>query len=108
MTRSGVEHDLRISPFQLNIDNGHHRYVYHFSSQKVLERYADGFEQYMSQTIAGLRARFRMHCHLDISFLATVYYHRVEKRGFYMEVDGIPVTHVDELRYDGVSVYIER
>lgn len=108
MTRSGVEHDLRISPFKYELHNGHYRFVYHFSSQKVLDRYVEGLDQYMSATISGLQARFRMHCFIDISFLATVYYHRMEKRGFYMEIDGMPVTHVDDLRYDGVSVYIER
>ena len=74
---SRVEYDLNNSEYISKV----HDYLYYFSSEFNLNRFNDGYYDFIKDETNKLKARY--HVNIDISdYLALVFYKRIEKRGF--------------------------
>lgn len=100
MTRAGIEHELRKSPYVTQIGYGDSFILtFYFSSLNSKSKFDRGHEKHMADLRESLSSRFKMNFHISSSFADIDYYRRVEGRGFYIEKEG------KGIQYPGIFTY---
>lgn len=101
MTKSGIEHDLTVSPYFDRVYYGGKVYEYYFSSGSGLARFQREKESNRDFIKTSLEQRFKIKFHIGRDFCDMQLYRRIESRGFRVVVDGRNYTCLDEMQYNG-------
>lgn len=105
MTKSGVEHDLIKSPYNILVDypNGN-SIVYYFSSIAGMTKFSEKLESNREFIKESLTNRFKIKFSISYDFCDVSLYRQVETRGYYIEINGVGVEWHAKLVYDGQEV----
>lgn len=101
-TRSGVYHDIKESPYCFTIG----RMKFFFSSRFYLNNFMKRYQLEKDKFNNALNNIYK-HC-FDLSgdYLAWVrLYTQIEKRGFYIQLDGSDITCLENLHFDVIPTY---
>lgn len=80
MTRNGVEYDLPVSPYKVNIGI----FTLHFSSKTYEKKFVAQYEDFKESLEAEMINRYHVKIN-GVEVLAVPYlYSKIEKRGFYI------------------------
>lgn len=106
MTKSGIERDLKITPYylKLNYPNGN-EITYYFSSQLSLDRFDSNLGINRKTLRESLLNRFRIKFKLADDFCDLQLYRRIESRGFRIVINGSEVEWLGRLEYSGQKLY---
>ena len=77
MTRDGVEHDLKISPYKLSLEG----FTFVFSSQFYLNKFQNECLDFIKSLSDKMTSRYKIFTDCTV-FALFVLYMKIEKRGF--------------------------
>lgn len=101
MTKNGVEANLARSPYKATVYYGKRVITYYFSTNQQREKFFDGFEENRTFIKESLENRFKIKCYIADDFCDLNLYRKLERRGFYIEIDGRPIQWAGNLVYNG-------
>lgn len=104
MTKSGVERDLRRSPYTTNIMYGKKNVTFCFSSATCKMRFDEAIETNRKEISESLTARFKIKFHVADEFCDVTLYRKIERRGFLICMEGVEIKWLGELTYNGTEV----
>lgn len=104
MTKSGVEANLKISPYTVNHNYNGKDVVFFFSTATNMDRFQKECDEFFSTTCTSLTNRFRIRFHLPKMFTDVVLYSRIEKRGFHVLIEGAVTKCVNDLQLIGAHL----
>ena len=95
-TRRGVYKDLKHSDYIVEVDP----FVFHFSSEFYRRKFYDLYEEEMDMFNMKYKNMYRGKYALDMATLSLLrLYTLIEKRGFYIKVNGVEVTCPNHLSF---------
>ena len=83
-----VYKDVKDSPYKIGFRFNGHEIVFHFSSLFNQKRFISHVNEYKNNEELKLRNKYQLEIDVKI-YLAIVYYKKIEKRGFFIELDGL-------------------
>jgi hypothetical protein len=102
MTRYGVEHDLKKSPFTYTVQYDNLNEIeYCFSSDSIKTRFIALRNGFYEETEDSLSNRFKMDFRVSKDLTDVNLYRKVESRGFLIFFNGEEITWQRALKYDG-------
>lgn len=101
MTKSGIEHDLSISPYVCIVDYGTKEYKYYFSSVAAMSRFESQMESNRRYIADTLERRFKMGFFISKDFCDVQLYKKIETRGFRINANGREITCLAGMSYNG-------
>lgn len=104
MTKSGVERDFVKSPYIVSLNYGVNEIDYIFSSPYAMEKFKNEYEINRKYIHESLTNRFRMKFYISDDFCDINLYRKIERRGFYIVVNGRAIEWLGNLEYDGQKV----
>lgn len=104
MTKSGVERDLRRSPYVTNLMYGNKNVTFCFSSATCKMRFDEAIESNRKEIRESLTARFKIEFKVANEFCDITLYRKIERRGFLICMEGVEVKWLGELTYNGIEV----
>lgn len=108
MTRSGVEWDLRKSPYATTISyRDDHAISFVFSSATVKARFDEAIEDNRSEIKDSLSNRFRIKFKIADDMCDLSLYRKLERRGFLIYVNGSVVEWLGNVEYNGRQVCLK-
>ena len=97
VTPYGVCYDIVNTPYTVEVDG----LVFHFTTRKHAEKFADGWQARADWVHDGLTRRFKIACE-GLELLAAYQYYRIcEPNAFAVEIDGEVITCPVSLKFDG-------
>lgn len=100
LTRNGICYNLRKSPYRIKLGS---RIVLYFSSELNKTKFLNREKQHRDKINESLTNRFGVLINCDILGFIQLYT-QIEKRGFYMLLDGEEILCKDNLRLDGARL----
>lgn len=89
MTKAGIEHNLKKSPYYTTVNYTDGRVMmFYFSSQNAKNKFDEGRFNHAAQLRESLTARFKMQIIVSNMFADVDFYRRIERRGFYIVKGG--------------------
>lgn len=104
MTKSGVEANLKISPYVVENNYNGKEVIYYFSTEKNMNRFKNEDLTFFVSVCTSLTNRFRIRFHLPKMFTDIVLYSRIERRGFHVIIEGIETKCVSDLKLIGAEL----
>lgn len=102
MTRYGVEHDLKKSPFTYTVKYDNLNEIeYCFSSDSIKTRFIALRNGFYEETEDSLSNRFKMDFRISKDLTDVNLYRKVESRGFLIFFNREEITWQRALKYDG-------
>lgn len=101
MTSSGIEHDLKVTPYVTKVMYGKNTYEFYFSSINGMKRFERDLEQNRIYINESLTRRFHMKFYVANAFCDVQLYKKIESRGFRIIINGSVVKWLGELEYNG-------
>ena len=96
-SRRGIYYNLSKSEYVVKLD----KITLHFSSKLYMNKFLSTYENEIHQFNIKANNIYKNKFELDMSQLAVIrLYELIEKRGFYILIDGNEVTCLDSLRFD--------
>lgn len=95
-SRHGIYNDITMSDYIVEVDP----FVFYFSSEYYRRKFYDLYEDEMDNFNLKYKQMYRGKYSLDMTTLSLLrLYTLIEKRGFYIKVNGVDVTCPDNLRF---------
>ena len=104
MTKSGVEANLKISPYAVQNNYNGKEVIYYFSTANNMDRFQTEADTFFTSVCTSLTNRFRIRFHLPKMFTDVVLYSRIEKRGFHVIFEGVEIKCVNDLKLIGAQL----
>lgn len=104
MTKSGIERDLKNSPYITTINYGKNCITYVFSSMTAKTKFEDQIEAYRKEVTESLTNRFRIKFFVGKDLSDVNLYRKIERRGFLIVVNGDDITWLGEVEYNGLNL----
>lgn len=104
MTKSGVEANLKISPYSYKIEYRSKTIEYHFSTARAMNRFGEMLESNRKFIMDSLENRFKVKFVIAKEFCDLILYRKLESRGFYILVNGRCYQWPGSLYYNGIEL----
>lgn len=104
MTKSGVEANLKISPYVVHNNYNGKEVIYYFSTANNMDRFKSEADTFFTSVCTSLTNRFRIKFHLPHMFTDIVLYSRIERRGFHVIIEGVETKCVNDLKLIGAQI----
>lgn len=104
MTKSGVERDLKKTPYVAIISYHNKKVTYCFSSHTALTKFEQDLEKNRAEIKESLSARFKIEFFISQDFCDIILYKKIERRGFLIYIGEDEVQWPGELIYKGIQV----
>lgn len=104
MTSSGVERDLTVTPYLVDIKYPDKTMVYCFSSMNSKTLFERKIEEHRAEIKESLTNRFRILFSVSDDFCDLDLYRRIERRGFLVKMEGDNITWLGQVEYNGQRV----
>lgn len=101
MTPSGVERDLKKSPYTETLEYNGHMVTYIFSCSSALDKFRREYQENRRYIRNSLQNRFRMKFVIGDDLCDLTLYRKIERRGFRIEIDGRPYEWLGQIEYNG-------
>lgn len=102
-TRSRVYYDLKHSEHLERVDYRNTTIIYVFSSELYRKKFAEGIKGNREKVNSSLSNRFNLELKVNVLADLTLY-SKVEKRGFYLIINGEHIECQNHVKLDGLSV----
>lgn len=104
MTRSGIEVNLKNSPYGVDINYGSRIIKYMFSGISSMTKFQNKIEENRQFLKESLTNRFKINFYLSDDFCDMILYKSIEKRAFLVYIDGRPIEWQGNLEYSGQRI----
>lgn len=104
MTKSGVEANLKISPYSYKIEYRAKTIEYYFSTARAMNRFVEMLESNRKFISGSLENRFKVKFIIANDFCDLILYRKIESRGFYILIDGRGYEWPGSLYYNGTEL----
>lgn len=92
MTKNGIEYNLKISPYEIKIND----YTFKFSSKFYKEKYNELLNETAIKNNLSLSKRYKVKFEFS-ELWAILLYREIEKRGFYILKNNEVITCLDDI-----------
>lgn len=104
MTKSGVEANLKISPYYYKASYRNKVIEYRFSTARARDRFGEMLEANRNFIRDSLENRFKVKFVIAKEFCDLILYRKLESRGFYILIDGRCYEWAGSLYYNGTEL----
>lgn len=83
LTKNGIELNLKESNYVVNITG----LSFYFSSELYKNKFINNVREFVNQENTKINLKYKININLE-TYFAIVFYKKIEKRGFYITLDG--------------------
>jgi hypothetical protein len=96
-TKRGIYTNILDSTYTFSFDN----FTFYFSSPFYLRKFKELYEYEINRFNTAVSVMYKNQFQLECDKLALVrLYSRIEKRGFYIKINEVPITCLDEITFE--------
>lgn len=102
LTRNGITYDLENSPYEIVKEYSNNTIIYSFSSKLYTEKFKEKLEENRAKINQAMSKRYGLNISFNI-LSDIILYSKIEKRGFYLQLNEEIYTCLNNIKLDGVN-----